>query len=378
MTGTVVHVVSAEDAFGPEKTVINECLALSDTGWRAEIVNLWPTDDTPFVRKARDAGISTRCIASRRALDVPAMRALAGVLRRSNTIAHSHGYKADLYTLLVGRWAGIPCVTTIHGWTSENYKVRMYEGFQARSWRFFDRVIAVSESYSRIAIEYGVSRERLRVVRNAIKTNYAGSGSEDRNTARRELGFGADAIVVAVVGRLGIEKGHRLLLEAAAVAFQSEPRATLAIIGDGDQRAALEDLVGTLGLMDRAVFLGHRNDLPRLYPGIDILAITSLREGLPNVLLEAMLHGIPAVAMDVGGIPEVIADDVNGLLVPAGDVSKYIVALRRAIGSPVLRQHLGAAARIRVRSDFLFERRMQQMTEIYDQLLYEIENSRRT
>ena len=132
------------DVFGPEKTVLNECLALEAAGWRARIVNLWESEDVPMSHKARSAGARYEVLRTAGKFDIAAIRALARQLRAEpDVVVHSHGYKADLYTLLAARMAGVPVMTSAHGWTSENAKVRLYERLQAYLWRWFDRVVAV-------------------------------------------------------------------------------------------------------------------------------------------------------------------------------------------------------------------------------------------
>ena len=148
----LIHTLSASDVFGPEKTVVNECVALRAAGWDCQIVNFWDTDAIPLVAKVRAAGIPFHTIASRRKFDIGAIRGFAQLLcAHGRPLVHSHGYKADLYSLLGARLARAPVMTTVHGWTSENAKVRLYEKLQAFLWRYFDRVVCVSESYRALA-----------------------------------------------------------------------------------------------------------------------------------------------------------------------------------------------------------------------------------
>lgn len=364
---TVIHTISAMDVFGPEKTVLNECLALEAAGWRARIVNLWDTEDVPMSHKARCAGARYEVLRTAGKFDIAAIRALARQLRvEPDVVVHSHGYKADLYTLLAARMAGVPVMTSAHGWTSENEKVRLYERLQAYLWRWFDRVVAVSQSYRALAQAAGVPERKLVVVHNAIRSNYQVPDAGQRRRSRALLGLADGDVAIAVIGRLGIEKGHRLFVEAAGRLAPRHGQAQFLIIGDGAERAALESQIAAAGLGDTVRLLGHRDDLPAIYPGLDLLGITSLREGLPNVLLEAMLHGVPAVAMAVGGVPEVISDGEDGLLVPPGSLDGFSEALSRLLSDASLRQRLGAAAVEKVRSMFLFDARMQKMLALYE------------
>lgn len=363
----LIHTLSASDVFGPEKTVVNECVALRAAGWDCQIVNFWDTDAIPLVAKVRAAGIPFHTIASRRKFDIGAIRGFAQLLRaHGRPLVHSHGYKADLYSLLGARLARAPVMTTVHGWTSENAKVRLYEKLQAFLWRYFDRVVCVSESYRALAARAGTPAAKLLVVHNGIRETYqTDSDVVARDRARAKLGLAPGELAVACIGRLGIEKGHRQLLEAAAHALPTCPQARFLIIGEGAERAAIETGIHDLGLSGTVRLLGHRDDLPAIYPALDVLAITSLREGLPNVLLEAMLHGMAVIATAVGGIPEVVRDGYDGVLIPPGDGVAYARAMAALLADAPRRRRLGEQARATVRAGFLFERRMERMTALY-------------
>ncbi len=363
----LIHTLSAFDVFGPEKTVLNECATLARNGWDTEVVNFWDTEDTPIAAKARARGVPYSCIVSRGKFDFAAIRALQKrILGNGRPLVHSHGYKADLYSLLAARMAGTPVVTTVHGWTSENFKVRMYEKLQAALWRFFDRVYCVSESYCEVARRSGVAAQKVILVPNGIMASYNSDPSpQSRARARRDLGLAEGEVAVAIVGRLGIEKGHRLFLFSAAEVLKRHPAARFLIVGEGVERAGIEALIAELGLQSCVQLLGHCDDMPALYPAIDVLAITSLREGLPNVLLEAMLHAIPAVATAVGGIPDVVRDEDDGLLVPPGNARSFTEALGRIVGDGELRRALGTRARGKILQYYLFDQRVANVAKLY-------------
>ena len=346
----LIHTLSAFDVFGPEKTVLNECAELSRAGWETEVVNFWHEDDIPIKTKALARGVAYSCIVSRGRFDPAAIRSFFLRLQDAGRpLVHSHGYKADIYSLFAARLARTPVVTTVHGWTSENFKVRMYEKLQASLWRFFDCVYCVSENYFAVARNAGVAAEKVILVPNGIMLSYHVTGTpEARAAARIRLGIADGQVAVAIIGRLGVEKGHEFFLRCAAEVARSRPEALFLIIGEGAERGHIESLVVQLGIQARVRMLGHRDDLPEIYPAIDILSITSLREGLPNVLLEAMLHGVPAIATSVGGIPDVIAHEADGLLVSAGDPVRYTAALSGLVGDESARREMGVKGREKI------------------------------
>jgi glycosyltransferase involved in cell wall biosynthesis len=366
----VVHTISAFDVFGPEKTVINECLALREAGWASVVVNFWDEEEIPIARKVAAAGVRYVRIPSRGKLDWRAVGALRRLIRTPpRVVVHSHGYKADLYSVIAARRERRPAVTTVHGWTSENLKVRVYERLQAMAWRFFDRVICVSEGYRQVALRRGVPEDRLVRIPNGIKPAYAAPiDAHEREGLKAELGIAPGQTVVAIIGRLGIEKGHPLFVEAARRVLATGAEALFLIVGEGAERTRIEGLIEAGGLDSRVKLLGHRDDVARLYRVVDVLAICSVREGLPNVLLEAMLNGVPAVATAVGGVPEVVQSGANGVLVAPGDAEGYVRALLGLVSDAAGRARLGAAARETIMRDYLFERRMERIRAIYEEL----------
>jgi glycosyltransferase involved in cell wall biosynthesis len=365
----LVKVISARDVFGPEKTVIEECRVLGARGWDCLLVNLWDDEDIPLTGKVAAAGVPYLRLPSRWKFDWRAVGTLRDLLRVSPlTVVHAHGFKADVYVLWAGRQAGVPIVSTVHGWTSENLKVRAYEWLQERLWRYYDRVICVSDSYRKVAARAGVSAERLTVIRNGIRAAYdvGDAGGTARAEARRRLGLQDGELAVAIIGRLSVEKGHLRFVEAAQSVREHVPAARFLIIGEGPERPRIEAAIAQRGLTGVVRLLGHRDDVRELYPGLDLLAITSDREGLPNVLLEAMLGSVPAVCANVGGIPEVVRDGVDGLLVPPGDVAALASALSSLLSDPARRAAFGRAARARIQEDFLFDARMDKVATLYD------------
>jgi glycosyltransferase involved in cell wall biosynthesis len=152
---------------------------------------------------------------------------------------------------------------------------------------------------------------------------------------------GAPEPLVGAVGRLAEEKGYPVLLQA----LRSLPRCRLVFVGDGVERASLEEQVAELELTDRVTFAGWVEPPWTARWAVDVLAVPSFTEGFPLVIVEAMLAGIPVVASNVGGIPEMVVDGETGLLVPAGDAAALAAALDRLLGDPTLRGAISERSR---------------------------------
>ena len=199
---------------------------------------------------------------------------------------------------------------------------------------------------------------------------------ETTQAVRRELGFGDEDVVVAGVGRLIPVKGFDYLVEAHAHALASVPSLRLVLVGDGDSRSDLEDRVRVLGVSGSVVLTGaaDRARIPELMAAADVVAVPSIRyggyvDGLPNVALEAMAAGKPVVGSGVGGIPEVVRDGGNGLLVPEKDAAALAEALVTLARDPELRARLGDSGREEIRDERSWDAVGGRFVEIYENVL---------
>ena len=195
---------------------------------------------------------------------------------------------------------------------------------------------------------------------------------------RRRLGFASESIVVAGVGRLIPVKGFEYLLEAHAVAVAAVPELRLVLVGDGDARSDLEQRAHELGVSGTVVFAGAaaRTEIPAYMAAADIVAVPSVRhggyvDGLPNVALEAMAAGRPVVGSRVGGIPELVREGENGLLVAERDAPALAEALVTLARDPGLRARLGAGGQAEIRTDRSWDAVGRRFVDVYEQVLAE-------
>jgi glycosyltransferase involved in cell wall biosynthesis len=170
------------------------------------------------------------------------------------------------------------------------------------------------------------------------------------------------------VGRLAPEKGFDYLIRAVAALTDAGVDVGLSILGDGPQQQELETLVSDLNLGDRVHLVGHVTNPKPYYESMDVYVLSSLREGLPNVLLEAMAYGIPLVATAVAGIPRLIDGESNGVLIPPSDAKSIADAITQLIHNPCDREKLGAGGRTTVEQRFCFQTRMTKIVDAYEQL----------
>lgn len=235
--------------------------------------------------------------------------------------------------------------------------------------RLTDVVVANSNAAAENAIRsHHTTASKLRIIRNGVALVEPLSAAE-RSTWRRRMGVPDDDVVLGCVGRYHRVKRHSLLIEAFARLAPERPGLSLVIVGDGDQRVALENQVDGLGLRDRVRLHGNERDPRPMYGAFDMVAQASSTEGLPNALLEAAAAGCPIVATDAGGTREIVVDGLTGLLVPIEDVDALAGGLRRLATDPGLRERLGRAARDRVERQFSMSRFVKEYGDLYQELV---------
>jgi glycosyltransferase involved in cell wall biosynthesis len=213
-----------------------------------------------------------------------------------------------------------------------------------------------------------VPREKCILIENAIDTEEF-RRSQRIEKAKARLGIAPQRLLVGAVGRLSAEKGLDLLIRALDRLLQQGLDVGLIIAGEGEQFPALQALINEMGHADRIHLLGYRSDPRHLYEAMDVYALTSFREGLPNVLLEALAMEVPVVATRIAGIPRLIQSETNGLLVEPGDLEGLTQTLSRLLQHPGLRSRLRQAGRMTIEARYSFLRRIEAIGVIYDELL---------
>ena len=284
-------------------------------------------------------------------------------------VLQTHDAQTRRIGVIAAALTGVRHITSVHGWIFNDRKERAAKWLDARLIRQADAVIAVSDRLKQELEAAGVPPQRITVLRNAILLrDYAVAGTAE--SVRREFGIRDDQPVISIVGRLSLEKGHETFLQAASSIAKSHPDLRCLIVGDGPLEHTLRQRVQALGLTTQVVFTGHRSQLADIYAATDVLVISSLTEGIPNVLLEAFAHGKPAVATSVGGVPEVLEEGRTGWLVDVGDhqaIARHVV---RLLDAPELRAKMGATARATIEQQFSFESRTKALETLYDRITH--------
>jgi glycosyltransferase involved in cell wall biosynthesis len=281
---------------------------------------------------------------------------------RTEVVLVAHHHRAALALgRLVGRLAGARTVVAAHDMDLTSVGRRCLPRSTVETLFLSDALVLLAPSQGDyLRREEGVGRFPWRRTREVVIPNGIPipppPDPAQRAEVRAELGYGAADVVLGIVARLSPQKAHDVLFEAVARLAERHPRLRLLVVGDGARRAELAELAGRLGIADRVRFAGIRRDMPRLLAGLDIACLSSVHEGVPITVLEAMAAALPMVATDCGALRDLVDEGVTGYLVPVGDVPALAARLGELAADPSLRARFGAAGRARAERDFGIER----------------------
>ncbi len=342
----IVHIVESLDVGGLEHTVLALAQAQQARGHSVAIICLWRRG--ALAAQAVAAGLEVQCCDKQPGFDWRAFKALRGMLRQAAPdVAHTHNAMAHYYSALAGLGLGLPrLVSTRHGMGSRQLGARRERLYRLALHRT-DAAVSVCAAARARYVRHGVMpRAKAVVVPNGIELSRFVPRSDQRAAQlRSELGLPAQAVLFGSVGRLHEAKRQSLLLQALRRLLDAGVSAAVVLVGDGDQRAALESEIEALSLQRHARLLGTRRDVHELLAGLDVFVLPSRTEGYSLALVEACASALPIIATQVGGNAEIVAHDLSGLLVPRDDLDALTQAMARLAGNPPLRLMLGQAAR---------------------------------
>jgi glycosyltransferase involved in cell wall biosynthesis len=303
---------------------------------------------------------------------VSSVRSLARVLReRQIGLVCTHGYKADIVSLLAARFAGVPVACFLRGWTRENRRVRLYEALDRFCLRFADLVVCLSKSQAIRLSRQASLAARIRIVSNAINASDINPSVKEASRAelRRRFGLPKDCTVIATGGRLSPEKGVEDFLDAAVFIRRVAAKVRFLIFGSGPLEQKLQRKVIELDLERDVTFAGFERDLRSLLPGVDLLVNPSHSEEMPNIVLEGMAEAIPVVATAVGGVEEISGPQNAVRLVPPAQPSAQAAAVIDLLMHPEKANALGQAGHDRVVQAYSVQAQKDQYRSLYEELL---------
>ena len=298
------------------------------------------------------------------------------LLAERPAVLHTHSSKAGILGRLAAALAGVPVVVhTYHGFGFHDRQpapVKAFYVFLERVCaRFTSALVFVSRSNIEYAAAHGLVRAKDAVlIRSGVRL--AGLPAPvDAAKLKMSAGVGMHKLLVVSIGNLKPQKNAGDFVSAAAAVLAEVPEARFVFLGDGPQRRALEARAFVLGLEGKVLFLGWRRDAAQWLAAADVFAMTSLWEGLPRSLVEAMKSGLPPVCYAADGVTDLIKNGENGFSIEPGDHAALAAGVTRLLKDEPLRKRLGAAAAASIGPEFDIDGMVRSQEELYERLLAE-------
>lgn len=356
----ICHVITRLIIGGAQENTVLTCEGLSQRGHEVTLVS-GPTDgpEGSLIARVQAGGyrhveVADLVRAVRPWRELRARRSLRELFRALRPeVVHTHSSKAGILGRLAARDAGTPAIVhTIHGMSfnrTQPWPVRAaYAALERHCAAFTDRIVTVAGAMIAQSVAAGVCRaEQMETIYSGMEIERFAPTVHDRRRVRAELGVGDEHVVVGTVARLFRRKGYEQLLPIMARAAANNPLLRFVWVGDGAQRGTYERELRRLGLAERTRLTGlvAPEEVARLLAGFDILAHPSQWEGLPRVVVQALLMEVPVVAFDIDGTPEVVLDGQTGRLIGLNRLDEFAAAVIQLASDDGLRRRLGASGR---------------------------------
>lgn len=356
----VVHVEAGRHLYGG---ALQACYLAGGLGRRGVESLLVCPAGSEVEAHARARGVAVQALPMGGDLDLNLLPRLLRLLRReAPDVLHLHSRRgADVLGGLAGRLCRLPVVLS-----------RRVDNPEPRAWaalkyRLYHRVVAISGEVRRVLLRSGVPAGKIRCIPSAVDARAYG-GACQGDWFRAQFGLKAGDRPCGVIAQLIPRKGHRHLIAALPAILAREPRARFVFFGRGPERARLEALCRAAGVAGAVRFAGFRDDLPALLPCLELVVHPVELEGLGVALLQAAAAGVPVVASRVGGIPEVVADGLTGVLLPPARPAALADAVVGLLQDPDRARRLGQAARRRVAARHAIEAMVEAYLGVYREL----------
>jgi glycosyltransferase involved in cell wall biosynthesis len=354
---------------GAERIAEELCVLADPKRFRRSLCVTRPTGDVPgsdaSLARLRDAGVDVVFLERRHRFDMRPLARLAQLRHGRVDVIHAHKFGSNVWAALLGHALGVPVVVAHeHTWSFEGQPFRRLADRHVVA-RLADAVIEVSEAdRARMVAEVGMPADRVVLIHNGIAESEGG----DYVALRRELGLAPGAPVLLQTATLRPQKAVEVMIAATALVRRTYPDVRLIVAGEGDA-GALRALAAEHGVADAVSLLGARTDVADLRAAATVGVLSSDFEGMPLAVLEYMAPGLPAVAPDVGGLPEIVRDVETRFLVARCDPVALAERIGHLLADPTLAREMGERGRRRQEEQFSREAMVAAVTGLYARLL---------
>ncbi len=373
----VVLVIDDLEYGGAQRQVIELANNMDQDRFDVHICTL--SDYVPLGRQLKDSEHRLHTIVKKNKFDFTIVPRLARLLKSLKAdIIHGYLFSADIASRLAGRLAGTELIIGSERNANHSFKKR-----HILAYKLTRGCVDLTIANSKVGADFnskmsGQSACDYRIVHNGVDTERF--RPQSRKAIRNEFGISTKNQIIGVFASFKPQKNHSMLLRAFSKILDSFPAAQLLLVGDqlygnvnlhgnvnrtGDYRAKVKSLIGELGIRHRCTFLGNTEDVERIYPACDITALSSLREGTSNVLLESMACGVPVVATNVSDNPYIVKEGETGFLVELSDVEGMADRLQTLLANDIMRQRMGQHARDWVIEEFSITQLVKRTKSVY-------------
>jgi len=359
----IVHLNNTSSIGGAEQVILDLASYINPDRFKSYVGVFREGELTREIRR-RDIK-SLKLKESTQVYDYKFLKSLMQVIKQNRIdIIHSHTWGTDFYAYWVSRILKIPLITTVHN------RYYIFQKWSRRfSYKFFishiEKIVAVSKDIKDLLIKnLKLPTQKIKLIYNGIDIHKF-EDKKGMEKIRDDLKISKDDIILGNVGNLREVKDHYTLILSFSKIIPNFPRVKLLIIGEGELKSNLLMLCSELGLEQKVIFLGHREDVPSFLNLIDIFVLSSRMEGCSISILEAMASGKPVVATRVGGNPELILDQENGFLVPPAEPEKLAEKISILLKDEELRKNMGEKGKKKAKDKFSLERMIKDYEELY-------------
>jgi len=364
----ILHLISSSGLFGAENIVLTLGINIQNQKYYSIIGALQNTVDSKVevIEKASESGVETFTLKCFGRFDLGAVfRLKKYMVDNEIDILHTHNYKSDAIGFLASRVTGIPLVATAHGFTDMTHSVSAYEKLDR--WllgSFFNKVVVVTGKMIK-----NFPEGKHCVIENGVDVNKFSRDVQKGAALRKRYRIKEDDILIGTIGRLSGEKNQKMLLEAMYPLMRDNDSIKLIIAGSGPKEDELKQFSEARHLTDRIIFTGVMHDVVSVYSAINIFVLSSLTEGVPLTVLEAMASRLPVIATRVGGIPDMIENDKTGLLIDSHDTDDLRIKTENLINNQDKRNRLGESAFNFVKANYSLENMCDAYRKVYEEVL---------
>lgn len=360
----IAFCITELDDGGAERALWQIVRRLDHDVWDPFVICL--SGNGPLVAKFQQLGIPVHCLGLTK-WNVPLVlwRLRRLLSREQPRLLQTWLYHASILGRIAGRWAKVPVI--VAGIRVAERRSRWRLWLDRTTARWVTRHVCVSEGVAEFTADVGgIPRDRLLVIPNGVD---AARFRDARLASLAEFGWDEHANVVLFVGRLDEQKDPQLLIGAFGELAETHPEARLLLVGDGPLRSSLQGMVAERELTSRVHFAGRRDDVPSLMRAAGVLALSSRWEGMPNVVLEALVAGLRVVSTHVEGLDELVSRGLPVQIVGVGDRAEFAKALKLASGSPAISPEEAHASQAMISKEFTWDVVAATYAKLYQELL---------